>query len=233
MQCHRCNRGIRSSGQETSLLADRLIHCLPVCVSDKAAPVPSQGPHWVQSRPHVMQQVYSLRAGACHSEPISGSSSLSSTVFSAETSDHKDHLRMFPEHTMWKLIRSVFWANETMMEDWSFPEFSALVPRLLQPEPCVSFSLLGCLFELWAVQPQNWCFTLTWANFKGQYVILEKKFKLRILIFTVLMRWWYKHICKLNTDVVLLFEVVWHSNSANEDPSPFPKTTQSTFKQFL
>ena len=44
----------------------------PVCVSDKAAPVPSQGPHWVQSRPRVMQQVYSLRAGACHSEAING-----------------------------------------------------------------------------------------------------------------------------------------------------------------
>lgn len=49
MQCHCCDRGIHSSSQETSLLADRLIHCLPVCVGDKAAPVPSQGLHWAQN----------------------------------------------------------------------------------------------------------------------------------------------------------------------------------------
>lgn len=49
MQCHCCDRGIHSSGQETSLLADRLIHCLPVCAGDKVAPVPSQGLQWVQS----------------------------------------------------------------------------------------------------------------------------------------------------------------------------------------
>ena len=54
MQCHCCDRGIRSSGQETSLRDDRLIHCLPVCVGDKAAPVPSQGLRWVQSWLRVM-----------------------------------------------------------------------------------------------------------------------------------------------------------------------------------
>lgn len=54
MQRHCCDRGIRLSGQETSLRAGRLIHCLLVCVGDKAAPVPSQGLRWMRNWLRVM-----------------------------------------------------------------------------------------------------------------------------------------------------------------------------------
>lgn len=140
MQCHRCDRGIQSSGQETSLLADRLIHCLPVCVGDKAAPVPSQGLRRARSCACVLCNEFTLGKLGLSLKIQRGPLKFLVSHLNPKESDHqgssedlfyswRKSLKLW--HTLVNLKRSV--DTGVTVVNMSLELFTAQVPSLFAP----------------------------------------------------------------------------------------------------